>query len=450
MEGRLRPLPPRLQTAAAFALYQCASLVFFAWPILGHFSSDCACIPTTTDEGIVAWGFAWWPHALTHLLNPFDPKILYAPEGINVAHGTLMPAAAVVLWPLTELVSPLFSFNLATTLAPALAAATAFHLCRTLCGRALPALIGGWLFGFSTYMLGQQTGHLNLTLVFLVPVAVELAVAIVMGRTGIRRGAARLGLVLIVQLLLSLEVFATLVLFAALAWPLAWVCAPAEARAGLRRLAASAAAGLVAAAVICSPYLWYVLKPGGEPNSAVRSTTDSADLLGYVIPNQLTRAGGIHFLSTTERFSAGYVEGGVYLGLPLLLLVIGLLWSGRHRWALRVTAVMLVISLVCALGDKLQVDGHKLFPLPWAIAAHLPLLGVALPVRLVMYAALCCAIVVAHGLARARQRAAWRWSASPRSGPIRDFPSGTATRRCPGCSPPPPTATSSRLTAGPC
>jgi hypothetical protein len=395
------------QTVLAFGIYLLASVLLFARPVLAHLSSRCLCIPTTTDEGIVGWGLAWWPHALVHGLNPFYPRILYAPAGIDIAHGTLMPAAALVLWPLTAATSPLFAFNVAATLAPALAAVTAFHLCREVTGHFPAALVGGWLFGFSTYMLGQETGHLNLTLVFLVPVALDLALRTAGGRMSLRRCAALEAVVLVIQLLLALEVFATLVLFGAVTLGLVWGLAPSETRAGLRRITAALALALIAALVICSPYLYYALKPGGEPNLPARTTAESADLLGYVVPNQLTHIGGIHFLSTTEHFSAGYVEGGVYLGLPLLALIGWVLWRERRHWPLRLAAVMFLVALLCALGDKLQIRGHRLFPLPWDIAAHLPLLGVALPVRLVMYATLSGAVIAAVGLARMRGPSAW-------------------------------------------
>ncbi|HET9074578.1 MAG TPA: hypothetical protein VFN48_08360 [Solirubrobacteraceae bacterium] len=397
----------RLRTPGAFSLYLLASVLLFARPTLGRMSSGCICIPTTTDEGIETWGFAWWPHALTHLLNPFYPRIIYAPAGIDIAHGTLMPAVALALWPLTALTSPLFSFNVAATLAPALAATTAFHLCLTLCERPLPALVGGWLFGFSTYMLGHETGHLDLTLVFLVPVAVELGVRAVMGRIRPGRAAVDIGVVLALQILISLEIFATMVLFALTAIALAWRSAPAAVRPGLGRLTRATAAGLAGSLIVCSPYLYYALLPGGVSPILTRSTTDSVDLLGVVIPNQLTRVGGIQFLPTTAHFSAGYVEGAVYLGVPLLVLLAVSLALARRSWGVRLAATMFVITLVCALGPRLQVNGHRLIPLPWDIAAHLPLLGVALPDRLVMYSTLAGSLIVAVGLARLRSRRAW-------------------------------------------
>ena len=54
-------------------------------------------------------------------------------------------------------------------LVPALSAFTAYLLCRHLTRSTWASLVGGYLFGFSSYMLGQEQGHLHLTSVFLVP-----------------------------------------------------------------------------------------------------------------------------------------------------------------------------------------------------------------------------------------------------------------------------------------
>jgi hypothetical protein len=58
---------------------------------------------------------------------------------------------------------------------PALAGWTCFLLCRQLTASFWTSLAGGYLFGFSSYILGQQEGHLNLTSVFLIPL-VALAI----------------------------------------------------------------------------------------------------------------------------------------------------------------------------------------------------------------------------------------------------------------------------------
>jgi hypothetical protein len=389
----------RLEAPAAFALYLLASVLLFAAPILAHPSRDCLCIPTTTDEGIIAWGLAWWPHALVHGLNPFFTRLIYAPQGINLAHGTLMPGLALLLAPVTALTSPLFSFNLAATLAPALAAFTTFLLCRRIAGSFLPSLVGGWLFGFSTYMLGQETGHLDLTLVFLVPAIVHLTLNAAAGTVSRRRSIVPLALALVGQISLSLEIFATLTVLGVIALGVAWVLGGDAIQASLRRAIAILAIAYAVALLITSPYLYYALQPGSEPVLLWRSTEFSNDLLSFIVPSRLVKAGGIHFLSTTERFTAGYVEGAAYLGVPLLLISLLALWRGRRQFEIRLLGVMLAVALLCSLGPYLHVDGHRLLPLPWDLAARLPLLGVALPSRLIMYATLIVAVLAAVWLA---------------------------------------------------
>src|SRR5262249_59121260 len=100
---------------------------------------------------------------------------------------------------------------------PAASAWTAYLLCRHLTGRFWPSLVGGYLFGFSSYVLGHVLGQPQLTAVFAIPlVALVLPRAVEGGydRRGIVR---RLGPLLALQLYLSLELALTLTLALALA-----------------------------------------------------------------------------------------------------------------------------------------------------------------------------------------------------------------------------------------
>jgi len=202
----LLPGIARLPSApVAFAVYLTAALVLFGTPLL-H-GGECLCIPSTTDVGIFAWALKWWPHAIAHADNPFSTDLIYAPYGFDLAHGQLIPAAALALWPVTALAGPLFTFNAAMLLSPVLAAFFAFLLCRRLAGgRFWPALLGGWLFGFSTYVLGQLTSHLNLTLVFLVPAMVHLVLRLAAGELTRSRFVTVMAAAIVVQLGFSAEV----------------------------------------------------------------------------------------------------------------------------------------------------------------------------------------------------------------------------------------------------
>ena len=92
-----------------------------------------------------------------------DLTICVAPQ------GTGAPGPSLLVSPLTLAAGPVVSYNLLALLACPLAAWSAFLLCRHVTGRFAPSLLGGYLFGFSTYMLGHVGIHVNLELVFPVP-----------------------------------------------------------------------------------------------------------------------------------------------------------------------------------------------------------------------------------------------------------------------------------------
>src|SRR6185437_208372 len=105
----------------------------------------------------------WWPHALAHGLNPFHASSIWAPQGLDLAWTATAPGMALLFAPLTIAAGPVVSYNVAAILLPALAAWTAFLLCRHVTRSLWASLVGGYLFGFSSYMIGQLEGHMHMT-----------------------------------------------------------------------------------------------------------------------------------------------------------------------------------------------------------------------------------------------------------------------------------------------
>src|SRR5207249_581250 len=89
---------------------------------------------------------------------------------------------------------------------------------------------GGTLFGFSAYMTTATRGHLNLSLVAAVPIAVYLVIRRAEGSLSIWWFVPMLGLDLVLQFLTSTEVFATLSVFGALTLLAAFVLLPQRVR----------------------------------------------------------------------------------------------------------------------------------------------------------------------------------------------------------------------------
>ena len=391
----------RRSATLAFAVYLAAALIMFARPLL---NSSGRMLGIGTDPQIFIWALAWWPHALLHASNPLVSHAIYYPQGLDLAHGALIPAAALILAPVTALLGPLGAYNVAMVLSPVLAAWFCYLLCVRLTRSGWASLVAGWLFGFSPYLLGQMAGHLHLTLVFAVPAIVLLAVLSVDGR--LSRGVAigAIGLALTVQFYIAAEVFVSLSLFGAVALGWAWVWGDAEERRRLRELVVVLTGAYAVTAVACAPYLYEAFKPGQVPVLPDRSDAISADLLSYVLPSQLTAIGGGTFAATTARFTEGPIEGGAYIALPLLALAVLAVRSRWRAWGMRVALGTLSVIVVFSLGGHLHVGGDVSVVLPWRAAEHLPVLGLLLPARFSMFAYLIVGILAATWLARTRAR----------------------------------------------
>ena len=171
---------------------------------------------------------------------------------------------------------------------PALAAWTAFLLCRYLTHALWPSLVGGYLFGFSSYMLGQEEGHMHMTAVFLVPLVALVVLRYLDGGLDRRALALRLGILLGAQLWFSTELFATLTLALAVALALAFGLVR-SARPRLRSLASPLAASYGIAAVLASPLLYYALTDF-QSSSVNPADAFVADLANFVVPDPAHRS----------------------------------------------------------------------------------------------------------------------------------------------------------------
>jgi hypothetical protein len=393
----------------ALGLYVVVALATIGRGVLVHPGRDCACLSAGSDPEIFMWSLAWWPHALLHGINPFFSHAIWAPSGANVAAATTIPAAAIALWPVTALFGPVMSYNVLAILSPALSGLTAYLLCRRLRAGTGPALVGGYLFGFSSYQLGELLGHLHLTPVFLLPVMVHLAVRRLEDDLSGRRFAALLAIVFVGQALLSTEVLFDVAVIGLLALLLGYITVEPQLRPRIERLSAEVIVAGFAAVVVLSPYLVAALS-ASEPHRS--GDAYGLNLANLVLPTPITWLGGDLLASVSRTFDAGnVVEAGGYLSVPVLLgfaLFTATTW--RRRRLTRFLAVMVIATLVLAFGSPLHVAGHDLIPLPWGSLQLLPGFRSVVPSRLVVFAVLGIAVGMALWLSDAGRRPGLRWA----------------------------------------
>jgi hypothetical protein len=398
-EPRLLSRALRLDGLWAFVFYLAIGVLVERSSLI-HLNSVCACT-TNPDPSEYIWALAWFPHAILHGLNPFVTHELWAGSGgSDLALATFTPAEALVAWPITAVAGPLVAYNIVAILAPVVGAWTAYRLCLYLTRKPAASIVGGYLFGFSSYELGQMLLHLQLSVTFVIPAAVLLTLKRIDQAITARRYVALMAVFLAFQLLTSTEVLFTLTCMGALALSCAWFVAPAEHRVRIRQAVLGLMMAYGVMAIACSLYLYYAVSHPEVANAPI-----SADALSFFIPTWITAVGSRSFLSVSRSFAGtGFpgdlAEQGTYLGLPLIAIVADYLIRNRQHYATTVLATLLSVAVLWTLGDHLLIDGHATIQLPWAYLSHFPLFRFVIPIRVGVYTSLLCAVIASLWLAR--------------------------------------------------
>ncbi|MBV8395799.1 MAG: hypothetical protein JO064_06025 [Actinobacteria bacterium] len=377
--------------------YCAASFAYFGWrlPHPGRLE-----IGIYHDPELFVWSFGWWEHALATFTNPFVSHALYAPSGINLTWTPTAAGLALVFSPLTAAFGAVASYNVAAVLLPALAAWTAYLLCHHVTGSVWASAVGGYLFGFSSGILGQQiSGHLHQTGVFLVPLVALVVLRYVEGGLSERGFVWRLAIVVAAQLWISTEIALTTTILLVLGIALGALLVPAV-RARLRAIVLPTCVAYVLGAVVAGPFVLYALK-GFHAGEIVNGNGPGADLLDLAVPTP-TVVGGTWFTSVSSHFSS--LTSSAYLGLPTLAVVALYARRARRSACARFLLASLGVTVLIVLGVDLRVDGHRLFALPWALVMRVPVLKNALAFRFAIYVGLAAGVIVAMWTATTRGR----------------------------------------------
>jgi hypothetical protein len=360
---------------------------------------------TCADAGLNTWFLAATAHAVAHGHSLFFTNALNYPDGVNLTYNTQMPLLGLVATPLTLLAGPVSSLNLLMWLAFPLSATSMFLVVRRWTTWTPAAFVAGLLYGFSPYMVGQSTAHLHLIFVPLPPVILLAAFELFVRRSGSPwHWGLALGLLCAGQLLISSEVLVTTVMVSGIGLAVLAVARPGEVAPALAfAVRGLATALLAAAAVVAYPAVVFLTGPEHYPAGAASGSgmLIRSDLLGPVLPTSFERLTPAAWASAGDSLTAFRVtsENGVYLGVPLLILLAVIVVRFRHRPWIRFSAVMVVVAFVLSLGTPLSVDGHSTgIPLPDALVAHLPLVDQLVPSRISLLMWLFVAVVVALGV----------------------------------------------------
>jgi hypothetical protein len=366
------------------------------WPVLSHISTTVFGADADFTQSV--WFIGWVPHALAHGLNPFFSNAQYVPTGVNLAQNTSSPLLGLVATPLSLAFSPLVIANLLLVVAMPASAASAFVVFQRWGVWPAAAAVGGLIYGFSPYMIGQSLGHVELLFLPLPPF-IALTVVSILQRCGspVRLGV-QLGLLVAGQYLISPEVLASV----ALLLVVALTCVALRRPAVLSSLAQSAGVAAVVVVLILAYPVWMLTE---GPQHVTGPTWPAVnpyhnDLFSFGVPGPLQRT-SLWMRAAGNRLAgtSGATEAGGYIGIPLMLVAGILAWRSRRSPRTQLAMVLLLVSMVLTLGPHLAVNGRLTgIPLPFLVLDKLPLLSDILPARINFEVAAFVAAVVTFGL----------------------------------------------------
>lgn len=391
-----------LTAGCVFVYAGLAVLVYWGIsPLDGRHLPVCGCL----DPVQSAWFLKWDVTSLWHGHDPFFSAAIDYPRGIDVADNTSMPLLALLGAPVTALLGPVSSVNLWLHLAFFTSAWAALWVLRRWALSLGAAFVGGLFYGFSPYLIGQGAGHVNLAFVPLLPVLVYLCSELLRGRSARpRRTALILGVVAAAQFLISAEILADSAVLTVISVVLLALVHPRGIWRNARRAVRATAWALASFVPLAAAELWALLFGAqhitGKVSPEVAKGLVRADLLAPVVPDRLMRVGSAGAIREGSTFVMGnLLENGSYLGVPLLLVVVGLVvWARRDRRVI-FAAAMAVVAFVLSLGNTLTVDGRATsFALPFRLLMQLPQFANITAARFSAFTDLALAGVLGFGL----------------------------------------------------
>lgn len=397
--------------------YAVGGTVFLAYAVVGLFANlptypwdpgriaTCAC-GGGKDPAQTVWYLAWTPFALLHGHDFYVTTWLNYPVGVNLAQNTIMPLLGLLTTPITLASNAVASENVLRWLAFPLSASAMYYMVARVARFRPAAFVAGAFYGFSPYMIGQSSTHLNLAFEPLPPLILLCIYEIVTRNNAVSVAiwGVLLGLFATAQFYVSPEVLLTTALSAAIGLVLLTLFHPRQI---LRRVPYALLGLLIGVAITVASCLdavrvmehgaLHYLGPPYPPGARY-----DANLLGPISPTSwqlLTPSSLAGFGSKLVGGSSNIDENGSYLGVPLLFLLVYLgMRFRRSRW-LQFSIALAAIDFVLSLGRKLHV-GSTIYDvhLPFSWLTHWPVMRDVVPARMSLLVALFVACALAAGI----------------------------------------------------
>lgn len=405
-----RRLPASLGSLAVLAFYAAGAICLYV-PVLPFSTTHIFACPCE-DAAQQSWFIGWMTYSLEHASNPFFTSVINIPYGVNLIVNTSTPLVGVLVSPVTAALGPVAGINVAMRLAFWTSSASMFFVLRRLGLRTPAAALGGLIYGFSPYVIGQAYGHLQMAYIFVPPLWLLGLVRLTKGVWSERRTGLWLGALAVIQFFVGIEILISLIICSLLGLVVGLLLARPSLSPVVRSLFTVAAwGGVVVVPALVVPVWYLLLGPqalaGPQQPVAVLGGIHG-DILSPIVPTSLQAFAPGGLARVGNGFGGGSVaENGVYIGIPALIVAaVGAYLGRRERW-IACLAPVGVAAYILTLGPHLTLAGRATgLKLPFDVFSHLPILQDQVPLRYSLYVQLAAAVLVAYALHRGL--AAWR------------------------------------------
>ncbi len=333
------------------------------------------------DQALIEWFLA---HGVLFWTGDFGlvTERLNSPDGVNLMSNASHILHGVIMAPVTATLGVAVSFALLVALnLAATAAGWYLLLARGLRLHRGAAIIGGAFAGFAPGMISQSNSHLHMTAQWLVPPIVWCVIKLTRVSTGRSTvlTAGALAALVCAQLMLGEEVLFLAALTVGIFALVYALCRRDWARrVGRRFLAGMAAATGISTVVLAYPLAIQFAGDQHTPNAPFGPHFFYADVASYGVFSPLSLAGS----DEAGRLATSAAEYNTYLGLPLLLVLLGCAIWLRRSPVIVATVVTGAVMALLSFGPNVTFDGKQTgLPAPYALIADVPVINGALPTR---------------------------------------------------------------------
>jgi len=371
------------------ALFSVAAVVQ-TWPLVLHAGTKTtASQPIIADSWVYLWDLWWMKHAIVELhTNPFHTDFLFFPDGTDLYFHTLAVTQSVLSIPLQIVTGNLFlSWNLLALSFFVASALGMYAVVNRITHSQGAALISGYIFAFSPFVLMRFTGHWHMSTTWPIPLMILFLLRFL--DTGRFREAAGAGVCwgLITYNFLEYGMDAGIFLLLFFTY---WSLIHMRRRDRVQLLSLWRGGVVLAVTwlVVTAPLVLPALVTMQEGDVLFPSNDEywSSDVLAFVTPSPLwgpgldpKPGGGINHVT------AGSIENTVFLGfVPLILAALAFFRLRKRPHATVFWAIVLLFFLTLTLGPYLYVGQTKSFsllgfsfsiPLPYQLLDQLPVVG---------------------------------------------------------------------------